>query len=93
MARLISITLPDALHEQLNQAALQLEQSSTWIIRRALERYLDDDEMRHQMTLAGLADVDAGRTIDDAAMQERTTNTFGPEPVLSQYGLEPDAGS
>lgn len=93
MTRLISIALPDALHEQLNQAALRLEQSSTWIIRRALERYLEDDEMRHQMTLTGLADVDAGRTIDDAAMDEWTTNIFGPEPVLGQDGVEPDAGN
>lgn len=93
MTRLISIALPDALQEQLSQAALRLEQSSTWIIRQALERYLEDDEMRHQMTLAGLADVDAGRTIDDAAMQEWMTNTFGPEPVLGQDDLEPDAGN
>ena len=93
MARLITVTLPDALHEQLNQAALRLDQSRTWIIRRALERYLEDEEIRHQMTLAGLADVDAGRMTDDAAIQDRMTSTFGPESVVRQDGSEPESGA
>lgn len=88
MARLVSIALPDVLLEQLNQAALRLEQSST-----SSDEPSNAIEMRYQMTLAGLTDVDAGRTIDDAAMQEWTTNIFGPEPVLGQDGLEPDAGA
>lgn len=79
MTRLISLPLPDHLYEELERAALQLEQSRMWVIAQALECYLDSDEMRHQMTLAGLADVDTNRTIDEETLDEWMTNTFGSE--------------
>lgn len=86
MTRLISLPLPDHLYEELERAALQLEQPKTWVITQALELHLDSEEMRHQMTLAGLADVDASRTVDDETMDEWMSNTFGPERIAGEDG-------
>jgi len=38
-------------------------------MKQALAAWVDQEEERHRMTLQGLDDVDAGRVIDDQAIQ------------------------
>jgi len=62
-----SVRLRDDLQEPLEAAAARLKRPKGWIINEALEAYLREETTRERMrreTLEGLADVEAGRTID-----------------------------
>lgn len=54
------------LAHKVDAAAARLERSRGWIVKQALNAWLDDEDQRHQLTLEGLADVDAGRVVDHA---------------------------
>lgn len=79
--RPISAKLPEELYERLAAAAERGDRSMSWITAQALQNYLDEDESIHTMTLAALADVDAGRTIDDDELDARMEREFGPAPT------------
>ena len=49
------------------ELALQLDRPKGWIIRQALAYWVVLETKRHQLTLEGLADVDAGRVVDHSA--------------------------
>lgn len=83
-SRRISAEVPVELYDRLSQAAQRSDRSMSWVVDQALQSYLDEDEARHCATLAALADVDAGRSITDAAMDAWLAETTGAteEPSL-----------
>ena len=62
--RVLTAHVPADLAKQVDLAASRLERSRGWIVQKALVDWLSREESRRQMTLEGLADVDAGRVAD-----------------------------
>ncbi|EGQ5370857.1 transcriptional regulator [Salmonella enterica subsp. enterica serovar Schwarzengrund] len=48
--------------------AVELDRSKSWVIKEALLSMLAERERRHQSIQAGLADVDAGRVVSHSDM-------------------------
>ncbi len=67
--RVMTAHVPLPLAEQVDQLATRLERSRGWIVKQALSAFVELEERRYRMTLEGLADVDAGRTVDQAAVE------------------------
>lgn len=67
--RVITSHVPVPLADQVDALASRLERSRGWIVKQALADFVALEERRHQMTLEGLADVDAGSTISHAAIE------------------------
>lgn len=68
--------------EQLERIAADYSRSQEWLIKRALQDLIDQEEQRHQMTLEGLAAVDEGRVVaHDEVMQWATS--LGTKNLLS----------
>ena len=61
--KVMTAHVPLALAEKVDEWAARLERPRGWIIKQALADWVADEERRHQATLEGLADVDAGRVI------------------------------
>lgn len=62
-----SVRMPDEMMEKLDAAASKLRRSKGWIIKDAVQQYLEREEqqaIRYQETLEALEDVKAGRLID-----------------------------
>lgn len=62
-----SVRMPDEMMEKLDAAASKLRRSKGWIIKDAVQQYLERGEqqaIRYQETLEALEDVKAGRLID-----------------------------
>jgi predicted transcriptional regulator len=57
----VSLTLAD----KVDAMAYRLDRSRGWVMKQALAAWVDQEEGRHRMTLEALADVDAGRLIDE----------------------------
>ncbi|WP_205301521.1 CopG family ribbon-helix-helix protein [Salmonella enterica] len=64
----ISAQIPVELAAAVENLAIELDRSKSWIIKEALLSMLAERERRHQSIQAGLADVDAGRVVSHSDM-------------------------
>lgn len=81
--RVLTAHVPVDLAEKIDEAAARLDRPRAWIVKQALAAWLDREERRHQMILAGLADIDAGRTVDHEAVKAwaASLGTANPKPI------------
>lgn len=63
--RVLTAHIPEELAEKVDVYAKSMERSRAWIVKQALADWVDWEEQKHQMTLQGLADIEAGRVVDD----------------------------
>lgn len=68
----ISAQIPVELALAVENLAIELDRSKSWIIKEALLSMLAERERRHQNVLTGLADVDAGRVVSHSDMVDFT---------------------
>ncbi len=66
----ISAQIPTDLANAVENLAVELDRSKSWIIKEALTTMLAEREQRHQNIQAGLADVDAGRVVSHSDLVE-----------------------
>lgn len=64
----ISAQIPVELAAAVENLAIELDRSKSWIIKEALTSMLVERERRHQSIQAGFADVDAGRVVSHSDM-------------------------
>ena len=67
--RVLTAHIPIDLAEQVDQIAERIDRQRGWIVKQALSAWVLLEEKRHQLTLEGLDDVDAGRTVDHAEVE------------------------
>ncbi len=67
--RVVTAHLPIDLADKLEGLAERLDRPKGWIVKEAIAAYLALEEKRHRLTLEALADVDAGRTLDQAEVE------------------------
>jgi predicted transcriptional regulator len=67
--RVVTAHIPVELAEQVDQLAARLERPKGWIVKQALTAWVALETKRHQLTLEGLSDVDAGRLVEHAAIE------------------------
>ncbi len=76
--RVVTAHIPSELAEQVDKLAARLDRPRGWIVKQALSSWIALEAKRHQLTLEGLADVDAGRVVDHAAIQTWVTSLDKP---------------
>jgi predicted transcriptional regulator len=67
--KVLTAHVPVLLAERVDQIAARLERSRGWIVKQALSAWIDQEDERSRLTREALADVDAGRLIDQQAVQ------------------------
>jgi len=65
----IRAQIPSELAAAVEDLAVELNRSKSWIVKEALTSMLAERERRHQQIEAGLADVDAGRVVSQKEMK------------------------
>lgn len=70
--RTITAKVPQALAVRLDEIALRIDRSRSWIVRQALAEWLAEEQRRYELTLEALDDVDAGRVIPHETLLART---------------------
>jgi predicted transcriptional regulator len=61
--RVVTASLPAELASTLDETALRIERSKSWIVRQALSEWLAEEQRRYELTLEALDSVEDGRTI------------------------------
>jgi predicted transcriptional regulator len=67
--RVLTAHVPVDLAKQIDRAAARLERSRGWIVQKALADWIAREEEHRRMTLEALADVEAGRVVDDKVVR------------------------
>ena len=75
--KVLTAHVPLPLAKMVDRAAARLDRSRGWILQKALSDWLRVDEQRRLFTLEALADVDAGRLLDQQDI-EAWAETLGP---------------
>lgn len=81
--KVLTAHVPLPLAEKVDEMAARLERSRGWIVKQALAAWIAQEEERRRMTLEALADVDAGRVVDQETVQAwaDSLDTDNPLPV------------
>ncbi|MGH8547734.1 MAG: CopG family ribbon-helix-helix protein [Methylococcales bacterium] len=66
--RIVTAHIPLDLADQIDRLAARIDPPKDWIVRQALTAWVQLEGKRHQLTLDGLADADAGRVVDHASV-------------------------
>ena len=66
--KVITAHVPISLAAKVDQLAARLERSRGWVVKQALATWVDQQELHSRLTIEALADVDAGRVIDDKSV-------------------------
>ena len=66
--RVVTAHIPIDLAEQVDLLAARLDRPKGWIVRQALTSWVELEAKRYQLTLDGLADVDANRVVDHSSV-------------------------
>ena len=81
--KVLTAHVPLNLAERVDAMATRLERSRGWVVKQALAAWVDLEEERHRMTLAALADVDAGRVIDSRTVQAWADSLLTDRPLAA----------
>ena len=60
--RVVTAKLPDEIVSRMDEIALRIDRSKSWIVREAVAEWLAEEQRRYELTLAALKSVDEGRT-------------------------------
>jgi predicted transcriptional regulator len=67
--RVVTAHLPAELAKKLDGLAEQLDRPRGWVVKEAVEAYLDLAEERRRETIAALEEVDAGRIVEHSEVE------------------------
>ena len=79
--KVITAHVPLPLANRVDQLAARLDRSRGWIIKQALTAWMEQEDERDRLTLEALTDVDAGRVIDQQAVQEWADSLDSDQPL------------
>ena len=81
--KVMTAHVPLPLAQKVDKLAAQLDRPRAWIVKQALAAWVSEEEERHRLTLEGMADVTAGRVVDqaDVAAWAASLATGSPLPV------------
>lgn len=76
--RVVTAHIPVELATQVDELAARLDRPKGWVVKEALAAMVALEAKRHQLTLEGLADVDAGRVVDHSSIEGWSQNLERP---------------
>jgi predicted transcriptional regulator len=81
--KVITAHVPLPLAQRVDQLAARFDRSRGWIMKQALEAWVDQEEERSRLTRDAMDDVDNGRFVDHEAVVawSASLNTKTPLPV------------
>ncbi len=84
-SKVVTAHVPLELAAKVDAIAARRDRSRGWIMKQALSEWVAQEEKRYQLTLDALADVKAGRTVDQEEVEKwaDSLDTDSPLPLPS----------
>ena len=68
--RVVTAKLPGELVSRMDEIALRIDRSKSWIVREAVADWLAEEQRRYELTLEALKSVDEGRTFTQEEIEK-----------------------
>ena len=68
--RVVTAKLPDDLVAEMDDVAVRIDRSKSWIVRKALSEWLAEEQRRYELTLEALKSMDEGRTYSQEEIEK-----------------------
>ena len=83
--KVLTAHVPLPLAKKIDDLAARLDRPRAWIVKQALAAWVGEEE-RHRLTMEGMADVTAGRVVDQTDVEAWAASlaTGSPLPVPQQ---------
>ncbi len=84
--KVLTAHVPLPLAKKIDDLAERLDRPRAWIVKQALAAWVSEEEERHRLTMEGMADVTAGRVVDQTDVEAWAASlaTASPLPVPQQ---------
>ncbi len=81
--KVITAHVSTELADQIDGYAAELDRSRAWVVKQALSAWVEQENERRRLTLEGLADIRAGRTVEHGEVHRwaQSLGTAQPLPV------------
>jgi predicted transcriptional regulator len=79
--KVVTAHLPLELADKVDAIAARRDRSRGWIMKQALNAWVNQEEQRYRLTLEALADVDAGRTVDQTEVEKWVDSLDSAQPL------------
>ncbi len=79
--KVMTAHVPLPLARKIDDLATRLDRPRAWIVKQALAAWVGEEEERHRLTLAGMADVTAGRVVDQADVEAWAASLASDKPL------------
>jgi predicted transcriptional regulator len=85
ITKVLTAHVPIPLVDKVDQIAARMERSRGWIVKQALSAWVDQEEMRHRMTLEAMVDVEAEQVIDHHLVQAWADSLGTDQPLPTPH--------
>jgi predicted transcriptional regulator len=79
--KVVTAHVPLELADKVDAIAARRDRSRGWIMKQALNAWVNQEEQRYRLTLEALADVDAGRTVDQTEVEKWVDSLDSAQPL------------
>ena len=85
--KVLTAHVPLPLAKKIDDLAARLDRPRAWIVKQALAAWVGEEEERHRLTMEGMADVTAGRVVDqtDVEVYDRLALESKKDRLLAQW--------
>ena len=68
--RVVTAKLPDDIVTRMDEIAIRIDRSKSWIVRQAVTEWLAEEQRRYELTLEALKSVDEGRALTQEEVEK-----------------------
>ena len=79
--KVIKAHLPAELANEVEDLANRLERSKGWIVKQALILWVAQEELRHDLTVEALTEVENDKIVDHQAVQDWADSLQSSQPL------------
>ena len=79
--KVLTTHVPLPLARKIDDMAVRLDRPRAWIVKQALAAWVSEEEERHRLTLEGMADVTAGRVVEQSDVEAWAASLATDKPL------------
>ena len=67
--RVVTAKLPDELVSEMDEIAVRMDRSKSWIVRQAVREWIAEERRRYELTLEAMKSIDEGRGLSQEEVE------------------------
>ncbi|HEX4855692.1 MAG TPA: ribbon-helix-helix domain-containing protein [Limnobacter sp.] len=74
--RVITAHVPEELASKVDEIAAKMDRSKAWVVKQALNQYVEEEQAKYEMTLEAIKSIDEGNFVTHEEMKTWAENLY-----------------